>query len=120
LKFEAYTEVDETEATNPISTRWVITEKGETEKDRLCVRGFEEEIYPRSDSPTASGEAMKLFLAISANSNFKLKSLDVTSAFLQGEKLERDVFVIPPLEARKPGKLWKLQKSAYGLYDASR
>ena len=63
---------------------------------------------------------MKLFLAISANDNFKLKSLDVTSAFLQGEKLDRDVYVIPPLEARKPGILWKLQKSAYGLYDASR
>ena len=63
---------------------------------------------------------MKIFLAIAANENFRLKSLDVTSAFLQGEKLERDVFVIPPPEARKPGKLWKLQKSAYGLYDASR
>ena len=73
----------------------MITEKGDTEKACLCVRGFEEEIYPRSDSPTASGEAMKLFLAISVNSNFKLKSLDVASAFLQGEKLERDVFCDP-------------------------
>ena len=119
-KYEVFIEVDETEAINPITTIWVITKKGDTEKARLCVRGFEEEIYPRSDSPTASGEAMKLFLAMSANEDFKLKSLDVTSAFLQGEKLERNVFVIPPPEARKPGKLWKLQKSAYGLYDASR
>ena len=119
-KYEAFIEVNEEDATNPISTRWVITDKGETEKARLCVRGFEEEIYPRSDSPTASSEAMKLFLSISANQSFRLKSLDVTSAFLQGEKLERDVFVIPPPEVRKFGKLWKLQKSAYGLYDASR
>ena len=119
-KYEAYVEVDENDATNPITTRWVITDKGETEKARLCVRGFEEDIYPRSDSPTASGEAMKLFLAISANKSFNLKSLDVTSAFLQGETLERDVYVIPPPEARKYGKIWKLRKSAYGLYDASR
>ena len=119
-KYEAYVEVNESEATNPITTRWVITDKGDTEKARLCVRGFEEEIYPRSDSPTASNEAMKLFLAICANESLKMKSLDVTSAFLQGEKLERDVYVIPPKEVRQPGKLWKLQKSAYGLYDASR
>ena len=118
-KYEAYDEVDESDATNAITTRWVITDKGEYEKARLCVRGFEEDIYPRSDSPTASGEAMKLFLAISANKSFKLKSLDVTSAFLQGETLERDVYVIPPPEARKYGKVWKLRKSAYGLYDAS-
>ena len=28
--------------------------------------------------------------------------------------------MIPPSEVRKPGIVWKLQKSAYGLYDASR
>ena len=87
----------------PITTRWVVTEKGEGEKARLCVRGFEEDMYPQSDSPTASGETMKLFLTVCANQGFKLKSLDVTSAFLQGEKLERDVFMIPPLEVRKDG-----------------
>ena len=43
-KYEAFIEVNEEDATNPISTRWVITDKGETEKARLCVRGFEEEI----------------------------------------------------------------------------
>ena len=63
---------------------------------------------------------MKLFLTVCVNQGFKLKSLDVTLAFLQGEKLERDVFVIPPPEVRKAGMVWKLQNSAYGLYDASR
>ena len=30
----------------PITTRWVVMEKGEGEKARLCVRGFEEDLYP--------------------------------------------------------------------------
>ena len=30
------------------------------------------------------------------------------------------MFVIPPLEVRKARIIWKLQKSAYGLYNASR
>ena len=86
----------------------------------MCVRGFEEEIYPQSDSPTAHQDSLKLFLAIAANEEFKVKSLDVTSAFLQGEPLERDVFMDPPKEAKVENKVWKLKKSAYGLYDASR
>ena len=61
-----------------------------------------------------------MFLSIAANEQFNIKSLDVTSAFLQGYPLERDVFVLPPVEARMEGKIWKLKKSCYGLYDASR
>ena len=44
----------------------------------------------------------------------------MTSAFLQGQTLEIDVYVIPPHEDRKYGIVWKVRKSAYGLYDASR
>ena len=75
---------------------------------------------PRSDSPTAAKDSMKMFLTITANERFEMKSLDVTSAFLQGSPLERDVFVAPPEEKEKDGIMWKLKKSYYGLYDASR
>jgi hypothetical protein len=47
-------------------------------------------------------------------------SADIKSAFLQGKSLERDVFVIPPVEAKQKGNLWLLQKAAYGLLDGSR
>ena len=104
-----------------ISTRWVVNEKDDGKvKSRLVVRGFEEECVPQSDSPTASKESCKLFLALSANEEFKIRSLDVTSAFLQGRNLERDVYVMPPVEARREGFVWKLKKTCYGLYDASR
>ena len=59
-------------------------------------------------------------LAIAANEKWQGQCLDVTSAFLQGADLERDVFVIPPEEERVDGELWRLIKSCYGLYDSAR
>ena len=49
-----------------------------------------------------------------------VKSMDVTSAFLQGEPLSRTVFMEPPAEMQRAGYVWRLNKSVYGLYDASR
>ena len=54
----------------------------------------------------------KTFLAMSAIAGFEeeKKSLDVTTAFLQGYPLERDIFIKPPPEKVTPGKSWKLKK----------
>ena len=65
-------------------------------------------------------EEIKIFLAICANEEFKLKTFDVTTAFLQGKPIQGDVFIQPPLEKARPGKTWKLLKACYGLYDTSR
>ena len=43
---------------------------------------------PKSDSPTTLRESFKIFIAISANEEFELESVDVTAAFLQAQKLE--------------------------------
>ena len=46
---------------------------------------------------------------------------DVTRAFLQTEDLKRDIYVVPPIEAKiHASKCWKLKRAAYGLIDASR
>ena len=42
------------------------------------------------------------------------------TAFLQGERLDRNVYPRPSVEANSKGKLWKLNKCVYGLCDASR
>ena len=89
-------------------------------KARLCLCGFKESEKPRSDSPTADRLSTKLFYTISANESWEIESLDITSAFLQGSELERNIFVIPPKEAGMNGMLWKMRKAAYGLNDASR
>ena len=48
-----------------------------------------------------------------------VNSLDIKSAFLQGGRLRRNVYLKPPQEANS-NKLWKLNKCVYGLTDASR
>lgn len=124
-QFEAFEEVPD-EGQKAVSSRWVIVEKdGDTEgtkkvKGRLCVRGFEEDDKPQSDSPTAARETLKIIAFISANEKWKLESYDVTSAFLQGKTLERNIFMKPPKERETQGYLWKLKKACYGLYDGSR
>ena len=77
--------VSKTEDMQVISSRWVVTQKEEGQfKARLVVRGFEEDVYPQSDSPTASRDSFKTFLALAANENLQIKNMDVKSAFLQG------------------------------------
>ena len=118
-KYDAYEEVESNDR-HILGSRWVVQEKNGKIKARFVVKGCQEQLDPRSDSPTASRDSFKLFLSLAANEDFHLKSLDVTSAFLQGRPLDRDIFINPPPERASPGQVWKLKKSCYGLYDASR
>ena len=70
--------------------------------------------------PAADRLSKKLFYATAANEQWDIESIDVTSAFLQGKELERELYVVPPKEANLPGMLWRMKKAAYGLNDASR
>ena len=124
-KFGAF-ELVQDDGQDKIDCRWVVNKKEEHDgqkvdfKARLCVRGFKELEDPRSDSPTAAKETNKMVTAIAANEGWEIISIDVTSAFLQGADIPRDVFVEPPLEAKTEGMIWKLNKAGYGLLDASR
>ena len=44
--------------------------------------------------------------------------MDISTAFLQGGALQREVYVRPPQELHAPGQLLKLRKVVYGLVDA--
>ena len=48
-----------------------------------------------------------------------IHSVDVKSAFLQRQEINRDVYVKPPQEA-ETDKLRKLKRTVYGLCDARR
>ena len=88
-----------------------ITEKDDGRyKATLVVRGFEEHVYPQSDSPTASRESFKTFLAIAANEGFKIQNMDVKSAFLQGTPLERD-FLLSLQQSIKDWNCLEAQKN---------
>ena len=48
-------------------------------------------------------------------------SIDIKAAFLQSEGIGRDVYLVPPTEAKcDENILWKLEKCVYGLNDAAR
>ena len=98
-----------------------MTEKPDKSiKARFVTKGFRENFSQQSDSPTSSRESIKVFLAIAANEKWEVESSDVRCAFLQSDAIDREVFVEPPQQRLKPGKVWRLRKPCYGLNDASR
>ena len=107
-----------------ISTRWVVTEKqkeGKTvTKARLVARGFEEDtVSLRKDSPTCSRESVRILISVATAKKWTCNAVDVQAAYLQGNAINRDVFIKPPVEYDN-GTVWKLKKTVYGLCDAAR
>ena len=88
-------------------------------KARLVIRGFEEDEKGPVDLPTASKSSMRIFFVVCANNNWLCETMDIKAAFLQGKEIERDIYVKSLAEAKKED-IWKLNKVAYGLCDASR
>ena len=120
---DVFVEVDN-KGQKAISVRWVVTEKikngGLITKARLVARGFEENTAAlRKDSPTCSKEAVRLLFSIASSKSWKCHTVDVKSAYLQGDEIEREVYLVPPPEFNN-GCLWKLNKTVYGLCDAAR
>ena len=113
--YETFEEVDD-EGQETIGSRWIVTEKEKHDgqkqdyKARLVAKGFQEIYQPQSDSPTAAKESFKLLVALAANQNFKVLSMDIRAAFLQANKLDREVFIRPPDDIKKEGNIWKLLK----------
>ena len=104
-----------------ISTTWVVCQKESGVKARLVARGYEEIADVPSDSPTMNKSSLRMILALAASKNWLLETTDIKSAFLQGDKINREVFVKPPREAKlDKGYLWRLEKCLYGLCDASK
>ena len=68
-------------------------------KARLVAKGFSQAEgidYDQTFAPVARLEAIRMFLAFAAHSNFKVYQMDVKSAFLNGE-LDEEVYVEQPL-----------------------
>ena len=117
--FNTYKVVDDV-GQERITTTWVLTEKGSEIRARLTARGFQEEGDFPTDSPTVQKHSIKILLAIAATEGWEIQTTDISSAFLQGDQMDRSVFVKPPREAKLNNQLWLLEKCLYGLKDASR
>ena len=124
IKNDVFEEVD-FDAQKTISTRWVFTEKIVNDKRvvkaRLVARGFEEkDLSLRTDSPTCSKYALRLVMVSAVTHKWTINSLDIASAFLQGNPIEREIYLRPPAEICGKNKVWRLRRCIYGLSDAPR
>ena len=109
-----------------VSSKWVVEERVGADgnasiKARLVARGFEEDMSNKKiDSPTCSRQALRMVYTTAATCGWDICSLDVKSAFLQGNMIKREVYVKPPKDIRENGCVWKLKRCLYGLSDAPR
>ena len=120
VEYKVFDEVEDV-GQEIITTRWVITKNIEKSqiKARLVARGFEEDSTNiQTDSPICK-ENLRLVSSLGLSYGWKMHTIDVKAAFLQGFPIDRTIYLLPPPEAAT-NKLWKLNTSVYGLCDASR
>lgn len=112
-----------------VSNRWIYRLKhktnGELEryKARLVVRGFTQEYgidYEETFSPVVKFSSIRMILSVAAAEKLFLKQFDVKTAFLYGELADEIYMVQPKGYDDLSGKVCRLNKSLYGLKQASR
>ncbi|KAK9044839.1 hypothetical protein V6N11_058730 [Hibiscus sabdariffa] len=128
---QVWTLVEPPEGIKPIGCKLVFKKKTDmdgnvqTYKGRLVAKGFRQihgVDYDETFSPVAMIKSIRILLAVAAFHDYEIWQMDVKTAFLNG-KLEEDVYMtqpegfVTPEDARK---VCKLQRSIYGLKQASR
>ena len=95
-----------------ISCRWVLVDKVQDDgslkpKARLVVRGFQDAGLRDLDtfSSTCSKLSWRVLLTVSSYRGWAPIAVDISTAFLQGGALQREVYVRPPHELHAPGQL---------------
>ncbi|CAB1120053.1 unnamed protein product [Ectocarpus sp. CCAP 1310/34] len=114
---------------NVIDARWVFKWKADETgkivkaKARLVAKGFKQKYgvdYLETFSPTANAASFRLVVALACKYNLELLHWDIEQAFVQSE-LDHEVFMkMPPGCGSMSEKVVRLNKSLYGLKQASR
>ena len=123
--------VDPPEGIVPIGCKWIFKKKIgadghiDTFKARLVAKGYRQRQgvdYDETFSPVAMIKSIMILLAIAAHYDYEVWQMDVKTAFLNGN-LEEEVYMIQPegyTSKEFPEKVCRLQRSIYGLKQASR
>src|ERR687897_100443 len=94
-------------------------------KSRLVAKGFRQVQgvdYDETFSPVAMLKSVRIMLAIAAFHDYEIWQIDVKTAFLNGF-LEEKLHMMQPegfVDPKIVDKVCKLQRSIYGLVQASR
>ena len=114
-----------------VGSKWVFKKKTDmhgnihTYKARLVAKGFTQTQgidYDETFSPVAMIKSIRILLAIAAYYDYEIWQMDVKTAFLNGH-LSEDVYMVQPegfTDPKYPNRVCKLNKSIYGLKQASR
>lgn len=94
-------------------------------KARLVAKGFVQKYgidFYETYSPVVRNTSLRTLLAIAAQQNFKVRHMDVDTAFLNGD-LDVEVFMAQPegfVKTSERNKVCLLKRSLYGLKQAPR
>ncbi|GJY97359.1 retrotransposon protein, putative, ty1-copia subclass [Tanacetum coccineum] len=114
-----------------VGCKWLFKKKTDidgnvhTFKARLVEKGYTQTYkadYGETLSPVADIRAIRILLAIAVFCDYEIWQIDVKTAFLNGH-LSEDVYMVQPegfVDPKHPNKVCKLQRSIYGLKQASR
>src|SRR6516162_5228628 len=126
-----WTLVEAPEGIKPIGCKWVFKRKTDMEgnvqtyKAMLVVKGYRQKQgidFDETFSPVAMIKSIRIMLAIAAYHDYEIWQMDMKIAFLNGNLVE-DVYMMQPegfIVPENANKVCKLQRSIYGLKQASR
>ena len=119
------------EGRKAIQNKWIFKRKTDADgnvtvyKARLVAKGFSQVQgidYDETFSPVAMLKSVRIMLAIAAYFDYEIWQMDVKTAFLNGF-LKEELYMIQPegfVDPENADKVCKLQRSIYGLVQASR
>ena len=118
------------EGVKPIRCKWIFKKKTDmdgnmiTYKARLVTKGFKQRQGVDFDeifSLVAMHKSIRILLAIATYYDYEISQMDVKTIFLNGNLVE-DMYMTQPegFESIDSHKICKLQRSIYGLKQASR
>ncbi|GJW74099.1 retrotransposon protein, putative, ty1-copia subclass [Tanacetum coccineum] len=114
-----------------VRSKWLYKKKTDmdgkvhTYKARLVAKGCTQTYgidYEETFSPVADIRAIRILIAIAAYYDYEIWQMDVKTAFLNG-RLDEDIYMEQPegyVNPKYPNRVCKLQRSIYGLKQASR
>ena len=109
-----------------VGGRWVYALQGDPEepvyKARYVAKGYsqiEGIDYSETFSTTARMESVRALVQIAVQNDWLLHQMDVKCAYLHAP-IDQDVYVEPPIGYKSGCKVWKLNKSLYGLKQSGR